>query len=148
MKNISDVIKTYGDYNQFLDDRNCCAVTALSASMEVPYNDAFKYAQQNWNRNKGEGTKTLKLLQSFVDKESITVGGVTKKITNIGNTHVYHQYGKDIDRKMSIKSFLKAYSTGTYYILMRNHAFTVKNGELIDNDDKMGRRIMRAWRLD
>jgi hypothetical protein len=31
---------------------------------------------------------------------------------------------------------------------MRNHAFTVKNGELIDNDDKMGRRIMHAWRLD
>jgi hypothetical protein len=148
MKNVSDVIKTYGGYNQFLNDNNCCAVTALSASMEVPYDEAFKYAQQTWGRKGGEGTKTLKLLQSFVDRESITVGGVTKKITKVGNTHVYHQYGKDINRKMSIKSFLKMYPTGTYYILMRSHAFTVKNGELIDNSDRMGRRITHVWKLD
>ena len=147
MKRINDVIKSYGSYDQLNDDRNGCAVLALSASMEVPYDDAFKFAQREWDRAKGSGTETHKLLSSFVDKTEITVGNRTKQITPIKATHVYHQYGKDIEREMSLKTFLKVFNKGTYYIIIRRHALVVKDGELIDNSDKMGRRIKYVWKL-
>lgn len=147
MKHVNDFIKTYGSHENLNGDHNCCAVTALSASMEVPYDVAFDFAQQEWDRKKGDGTRTFKLLSSFKDKEEITVGGKTKRITPVKATHVYHQYGKDIERAMSLKTFLKVFNKGTYYILIRQHALTVKDGELIDNSDKMGRRIKYAFKL-
>lgn len=147
MKSINDVIKTYGSYDQLNDDQNSCAVLALSASMEVPYDDAFKFAQREWKRNKGKGTQTFKLLSTFVDKTEITVGDKTKQIIPIKATHVYHQYGRDIVRDMSLKTFMKVFNKGTYYIIIRQHALVIKDGELIDNSDRMGRRIKYVWKL-
>jgi hypothetical protein len=147
MKHINDIIKTYGSHENLNRDLNCCAVAALSASMEVPYDDAYKFAEREWGRKKREGTQTFKLLSSFENKEEITVGDKTKQIIPIKATHVYHQYGKDIERAMSLKTFLKVFNKGIYYIIIRQHALTVKDGELIDNNDQMGRRVKYAFKL-
>lgn len=44
--------------------------------------------------------------------------------------------GEKRERKMRIRTFIQDYTQGTYYILVRDHALIVKDGEVIDHNPK------------
>ena len=44
--------------------------------------------------------------------------------------------GAQRERKMRIRTFVKDYTQGTYYILVRDHALIVKDGTVIDHNPK------------
>jgi len=48
-------------------------------------------------------------------------------------TKTYKVYGNTIPRQLRLSSFAKENQEGTYVILTRGHALTLKNGVFMDN---------------
>jgi hypothetical protein len=43
----------------------------------------------------------------------------------------YKCYGEIVEREMTFKSFVKKYPEGTYVMLVKNHAFCLKDGVVV-----------------
>lgn len=143
MQDINQVIKGYGPHDKHSEDKNNCTVNALSAAFEVPYDEAYEFAKQEWDRIHGKGVPTKPITESFKD----TVFG--KFSVQVQATIDYKQPdGSTIVRNMTLRSFLKAFPTGSYFVLVRGHALVVKDGVLIDNSKKLGRIVLRAWKIE
>ena len=77
--------------------------------------------------------------------------GVTK-ISHEYNTMLYYVNVKGVKtlRNCTLNYFLKKYSTGTYILIVRGHAFTVKDGSVIGNTEdakKTKKHIVGAWKI-
>jgi hypothetical protein len=48
-------------------------------------------------------------------------------------TNRYKLRGEVIERKKTVKSFLKDFGAGIYLVMVSGHVFTVKDGTMIDN---------------
>lgn len=149
MQNIKEVIKTYGSSYLGEGDKNDCTVKALSVTLEVPYDKAHSFARRAWNRKKGGGVSTAAIKLSFEGIGSIPLSTLSnKKAKRVCTTKTYWiGGGQTKERKMKLLSFIKKYSSGSYYILVRGHALAVKKGELIDNNPNPNRRVLYAWLL-
>ena len=61
---------------------------------------------------------------------------------------LYEDYGKC--KKTTVGQFSKKFTKGTYFILVRGHAFTIKNGVVIGNQDdaiKLKRPIKQVFEI-
>jgi hypothetical protein len=54
--------------------------------------------------------------------------------------------GKKINRKMTVGTFIKQNPKGTFFVLVRQHAFTIKDGVVIGNyeDAVKTKKIMKT----
>jgi hypothetical protein len=53
-------------------------------------------------------------------------------------------------RVTTTSSFVKKYPIGSYIVIVKNHAFTIKDGVIIGNIDdgkKMKKHIQAAWKI-
>jgi len=124
-------------------DNNNCAVNSLAIACNVPYDQAHAYAQKNWGRNHGQGTKTKAIVNDF--RVSTPFGKMTVEVTV---TQEYKQPGGWMRKRcMNVQTFIKKYPSGTYYVLVRGHALVVKDGVLIDNSTRLKRRVHQAWKI-
>lgn len=147
MQHVKDIISSYGPATKYDTDWNQCAVTALSASFEISYDEAHAAAQQYWNRQHKKGTKSSQLFKTFKPKSVSTFLGRT--LTPVETTRPYWcpRNGKRM-RKMKVKSFSQQYPTGTYYVIVARHALVVKDGVIVDNRrDSATRNVLHAWRV-
>lgn len=148
MQNINQVIKGFGPHDKHASDRNNCTVNALSASFEIPYDQAYEYAKEEWNRKHGKGVLTKPITESFKDKGHVETA-FGKLTVQVKSKIDYKQPDGSIkSRKMTLRSFLKAYPTGSYFLLVRGHALAVKDGVLVDNNGKLGRLVIWAWKVE
>ena len=149
MKHINDIIKANGPANLMTGDNNACTVKALSATFGVSYDDAYAYAAKMWDRVKGRGVATSKMLTTFpgsFDLESFVLG---RSVARVKATKDYKQPDKTIKtRKMTLGTFTSTYKTGTYYVLVKGHALAVIDGEVVDFKEEYGRKIMYAWKVN
>jgi hypothetical protein len=63
----------------------------------------------------------------------------------------YKLKGEIIDRKKTVKSFIKDHQKGTYIVTVSKHAFVVKDGNLIDNfgeEFRPTRKVDGAYRIN
>ena len=66
-------------------------------------------------------------------------------------TNRYKLHGEVIKRKKTVKSFIKDYAKGTYIVGVSGHAFTIKDGVLVDNvgeEFRPTRKVQSAFRID
>ena len=88
------------------------------------------------------GTNTT-LLGKFLDGNHGVEGVTTYRLPNIG--HPRREVGK---RRISIATFIKYHSTGTFYCLVKGHALAIVNGVVKDSfTNRGGRLINAAWRV-
>jgi len=131
------------------NEKNDCVVRALANAFEVNYNMAHVFVEKKFNRKKGKGTKGFNHILKGLAKKAITFkpsGQLNlfeqdNKSFNI--EHVGDQPklgGKLVNRKYkhkkvayTVKAFAQKFNKGTYIILVHKHAFTIKDGVLIDN---------------
>lgn len=109
----------------FENEKRDCSVRALSIAADLPYlvvHLAFKQA----GRKDGHGTPR-KLFKKVI------------KILNLKAVQV--------KRTGSVKSFINKFPTGRYYCSVRNHAFSVINGEKYDIEN-LKQHIKGAWRIE
>jgi len=149
MKNINDIIKANGPTDLMNGDSNACTVMALSATFGVSYDEAYTYAAKNWDRVKGKGVTTSKILRTFpseVTQRTLVLGASVGKAVA---TKDYKQPDKTIKtRKMTLGTFASTYRKGTFYVLVRGHALAVIDGEVVDYKEEYGRKVMNAWKVN
>lgn len=127
--NISRIAKT---------ETNDCFVRALAAATNMNYDTVHTFVKDNFGRKKGEGTKNIFIKTQMMkyEEDGMQVGDNEFKVTVLPTRRITNQYklhGEVIDRKKTVKSFIKDNPIGTFIVGVAKHAFTVKDGVLIDN---------------
>lgn len=132
----SNEIKGYQTSEIAKNEKNDCFVRAVAAATGSHYDAAHSYVKENFGRKEGKGTELVSLHMMNLEEKGMNISGKdfevkvlpTEKITN-----KYKLYGEIVKRKKTVKSFIKDNPKGTFIVGVSKHAFTIKDGQLIDN---------------
>ena len=94
-----------------------CAVLALQAATGSSYADAREYATTKLGFRPKKGTPNYTLMNM-------------EKMSCLGHTAT--KIERD-ERPKTLNQACKAYSEGSYFVIVQGHALCVKDGKLIDN---------------
>lgn len=149
-----EAIKGYTESSIAKGETNDCVVRAFASSFEVDYDFAHQYVADVFKRKPRKGTfMTSSTLVKMSDNNTEVNG---KKVYTVGNrtnnwmvnSLVYEVKvkGQKVKRDMTVGTFIKNNPTGTFFILVRGHAFTIKNGVVIGNaeDAIKKRKVVRC----
>ncbi len=125
----TDAIEGYADSLIAKREMNDCVVRAIASSLEIPYEQAHSFVAQTFKRKYRKGVPTFPLLDWLSNKFEI-LGDKQNEYSRYKSPATYY---KDKRFKMSVGKFAKLNPIGTYFILVRGHAFTIKNGCVIGN---------------
>lgn len=112
-------------------EENDCTVYAVATAFEMEYDAAHKEVADRMKRQEGEGVSRKNILEALEEGTVLNGKTVTRVIKT--PTKVYKVYGNTVPRQIRLSSFVKDYPEGTYLILTRGHALTLKDGVLMDN---------------
>lgn len=119
-------------------EKNDCVVRAMASACDINYDTAHGLVKTEMNREDRMGTLNNDIVSAMKKfaKEGLEIAGKKFEVSLLGKSRITNRYklhGKVIDRQKTVKSFIKDNSKGTYVVLVSKHAFTVKDGVLIDN---------------
>jgi len=148
----SDAIKGISDSILAKSESNDCVVRAFATSFEISYDLAHNKVSEIFERKNKKGTRFFAIRMNFLSENNVLIN--RKKVTPIKNDVNLCYYvvvkGAKTLRKMTTAMFLKKYPKGTYIVVVKGHAFTIKDGVVIGNqDDALQRRkiINHAWKI-
>jgi hypothetical protein len=107
-------------------EHNDCTVRALSLAAKVKYSTAHWIARTA-GRQPRKGFRSERMLQVAKDKFKLNFQKVQVK-------------------PMTVKTFCKKYSNGSYYCQKRGHAFAVIDGICYDHTSG-GSRVKKVWQF-
>ena len=150
----SKAIQGYSDSIIAKSEKADCVVRAFASSFDIPYDNAHKYVAEQFGRKPKKGTygtvsKLVRMAdnRTTVNYKRVYPVGVRKSSTLI-NSLSYNVTikGEPKLRQMTVGTFIKQNPKGTFFVLVRHHAFTIKDGVVIGNfDDAVKtKKIMRC----
>jgi hypothetical protein len=151
-----NLIKGYKNSKIASGEKQDCVVRAMASALDVDYDSAHGLVKSTMNRENNKGTKNFEIVKAMrkFKKEGLEISGKTFKVDLLGKSRIrntYKLHGELIDRKKTVKSFIKDNQKGTYMVLVSKHAFTVKDGVLIDNvgeEFRPTRKVLGAFGFD
>jgi len=153
-KYASSEIKGYSNSQIAKKENNDCFVRAVASATDVNYDTAHKYVADTFGRKEGKGTEFTSMIMMKLEDEGMKIGNKNVKVRVLSTNEITNKYklhGEVIKRKKTVKSFIKDYSKGTYIVGVAGHAFTVKDGVLVDNvgeEFRPTRKVQSAFRID
>ena len=147
-------IKGYCDSKIAKGETNDCVVRAFASSFEVSYDYAHKYVAEEFNRQPRRGTFGTPLKFIKMSDNGVMING--KKVHIVGerkNDYMLKSLdypvkvkGEMVTRKMTVGTFVKKNPKGTFFVLVKGHAFTIKDGVVVGNfeDSQKLKRPMRC----
>lgn len=111
-------------------ETNDCFVRAVASAYEIPYDDAHTWVKEKFGRKNRKGTMAVSCKMATMSSLGQTFSG--KSIKPIEKLRSYDSVNMKMKRT-TLNQFIKKYSTGTYILIVRGHAFTLKNGAVIGN---------------
>jgi len=137
-------IKGYSDSLTARRETNDCVVRAFASAFDVTYDYAHKYVAEEFKRQPRKGTYFTASKMSKLSEGVLKVNN--KKIIPIGtkSNSVIYPYslsyevkvkGETVKRQMTVGTFVKKNPKGTFFVLVRGHAFTIKDGVVIGNPE-------------
>ena len=152
----SKEIKGYSNNKLAMSETNDCFVRALAAGFDINYNEAHELAKERFKRPNKKGTRNCHIIEqmAFIEKDGIEINGVMASVRVMDGLDIKNRYklkGEIIDRKKTVKSFIKDHPKGTYIVTVSKHAFVVKDGKLIDNrgeEFRPTRKVDGAYKIN
>lgn len=149
----SKAIKGYSDSSLAKSETNDCVVRAIASCFDIEYNVAHQFVKDKFGRKPRRGTYgTPAKIVDLHDKDTIVNGktihlvGERKNNSMIGSLkYPVRIGGKSQMRDMTVGRFVELHPTGTFFMLVRGHAFTLKDGTIIGNPDD-AERLRRPLR--
>ena len=147
------------DFESPLQDgeSNDCVVRSMTVGFNTDYDSMHAFCTGFFNRKKGEGTyDTAGKLEKhrYLFDQQITRLGQEREGQEWRGRLLGKEYpiggGQRKFRNMSVGTFLKTYTEGTYLVIVKGHMFTVKGGEVFgnSNDGRMLKRpIQSAFKI-
>jgi len=154
-KYASTEIKGYSLSSIAKGEKNDCFVRAIASATDTNYDTAHSFVKEKFGRPNGKGTPGINIATQMLNFEEAGMSLNNKEygITVLGKdeiTNAYKLHGDIIKRKKTVKSFIKSYPKGTFIVGVAKHAFTVKDGVLIDNageEFRPTRKVDSAYRV-
>jgi hypothetical protein len=148
-----EAIIGYSDSTIAKTEKNDCVVRAIASSFEMNYDEAHKLVAKIWFRKNREGTRNFVGGMRHMVDHKITING--KSFDNMGNTLGHMKYdvkskGQIVKRNMTTGTFIKKYPVGKYLVVVRGHAFSIIDGQVVGNasDATMKKRVINfAWKV-
>lgn len=160
-----NAIKGYVDSEIAMGETNDCVVRAFASSFEIPYDEAHSFVAKFFNRQPRKGTRlTSYKLVHMADKKMVINNKTVHTMGVRTSNHMFRSLDYDvkvkvagtdklykvIKRQMTVGRFVKNNPEGTFFIIVRGHAFTIKNGVVIGNWDdakKLRTRVLCAFQI-
>jgi hypothetical protein len=149
----SEVINNYKESVKARNEKNDCFVRAVASASGSSYDAAHTYVKEVFGREERQGTQAVGLTMKTIEGKLQEFGKVKVKFEELPKEKVvntYKLYGELIDRQKTVKSFIKDNSKGTFIVLVARHAFTIKDGVLVDNrgeEFRPTRKVQSAYRV-
>ena len=136
-----NAIKGYNESALAKGETNDCVVRAFASSFEITYDKAHKYVAENFGRKPRQGTygTSIGLVRMSDKKTTLNY----KKVYPLGKRYTNSMFGSlayDVKvkgvitrRNMTVGTFVKRYPIGTFLVIVKQHAFTIKDGIVIGN---------------
>jgi hypothetical protein len=148
-----EAIIGYSDSTIAKTEKNDCVVRAISSAFEMHYDEAHKLVAKIWFRKNREGTRNFVGGMRHMVDHKITING--KSFDNMGDTLGRMKYdvkskGIVVKRNMTTGTFIKKYPAGKYLVVVRGHAFSIIDGQVVGNasDATMKKRVINfAWKV-
>jgi hypothetical protein len=126
----STAIIGYSESQIAKSERNDCFVRAVASAYEIPYDKAHTWVKKNFNRENRKGTFDVVMKMEQFSKEEKKLN--KKTIKDIWCLRTFDSTTLKLKRT-TLNQFIKKYPTGTYILIVKRHAFTLKNGSVIGN---------------
>ena len=150
----SKAIQGYSESVIAKSENNDCVVRAFASAFDISYDKAHKYVAEKFGRKPKKGTygTVSKLVRMADDRTTVNYKKVypvgVRKSSTLINSLSYNVTikGETKLRKMTVGTFIKQNPKGTFFVLVRQHAFTIKDGVVIGNyeDAVKTKKIMRC----
>lgn len=152
-------IKGYTESSIAKGESGDCVVRAFASSFDVSYDFAHKFVEEDFKRQPRRGTfftasKMVKISQDLIkvnDKKVFPVGEPTKNpLLPYSLTYDVKVKGEIVKRQMTVGTFVKKNPKGTFFVLVKGHAFTIKDGVVIGNPEdaiKLKRPMRAAFQI-
>jgi hypothetical protein len=142
-----EAIIGYSDSTIAKTESNDCVVRAIASSFEMSYDDSHKFVAKIWFRRNREGTRNFVGGLRHMINNKIKING--KLFETMGNEYGHVSYevkvkGQMVKRNMTTGTFIKKYPVGKYLVVVRGHAFSIINGQVVGNtsDATMKKRVI------
>ena len=150
----SKAIQGYSESVIAKSENNDCVVRAFASAFDISYDRAHKYVAEKFGRQPKKGTfgtvfKLVKMAdnRTTVNYKKVYTVGKRKTDSMVGSLS-YDVKVKGVTKKrdMTVGTFIKQNPKGTFFVLVRQHAFTIKDGVVIGNyeDAVTTKKIMRC----
>ena len=142
-----DAIIGYSDSVIAKTETNDCVVRAISSAFEMHYDEAHQFVKVKFGRENRKGTRFfVGGMRRMVD-DKVKING--KSFETMGGQFGQMSYdvkvkGQIVKRKMTTGTFIKKYPTGKYLVVVRGHAFSIIDGNVVGNygDARMKKRVI------
>lgn len=134
-------------------ETNDCVVRAFASAFDVDYNTAHAEVKSVFKREDRKGTRFFSGRMNNLSQNEYTLNGrkIEEVKTGVYNLRYYVETASGmVLRNTTTAYFLNKYPVGTYIVIVRGHAFTIKDGVVIGNlnDAKQRKKhITGAWKI-
>ena len=154
MRNYLDVNPKYSALEvKGVNENNDCVPRSLATAFGVSLRTAYKLAEDHMGREAKRGVTTARIAESFEKGNFNEISGkkfAVRTMKKVELTNAYKLKGEIVLRKKTVKSFVASHPKGTYIVLVAKHAFTVKDGELLDHGNfgnQPTRKVLNAFQV-
>lgn len=116
-----------------------CTVTAVATAFNLHYNEAHDFMSQWCERKNRRGVYF---------KTAFEGSHLWYKTTEIPYKGSRWDGDYNKENNITVGQFLEQNPTGTFIVLVRGHAFAIKDGVVYDHYLKLKRHIIRVYRVE
>lgn len=134
-----------------------CVVKSFASAFEITYELAHQFVKETFNRENKRGTTKFATTMNLMASLSKLLNNRYLKCLGEKTTGQFYSLMYDVKvkgitrkRKMTVGRFSKQYQKGTYILMVKGHAFTIKDGIVNGNESdakKLKRTVYQAWEV-
>ena len=126
-----------------LNEKNDCAVRAFANAFNISYDVAHEFAADKFARKACKGVKNM--FRTLNELGFATFDLFSNTLFPETRTYSIHPLPRNKDGKVvntdythktvnhTVKTFCTKFNKGTFIVIVKNHALTIKDGIVIDN---------------
>lgn len=133
-----DSIKNYTDSQLAKSERGDCVVRALASAFDIDYDTAHKFVEVQFGRKFRSGTQNFPQTMKRLVLSQEEISGKKLKSIIRGEETIR---GFANSKTITVGNFVKKYNKGTYIVVIRGHAFTIKDSEVVGGNIQDAKRL-------
>jgi hypothetical protein len=140
----SAAITGYTDSTLAKSETKDCVVRAIASSSGMSYDKAHSFVSEKFNRKFRKGTY---FFTPTMNRMAASGEKLNRKSIKPVDINVKVKTGMT---KMTVNKFAENFNKGSYVVVVKGHAFTIKDGKVVGNREdalKIKRKLVSAWKI-